>query len=61
LSSNDTPEKDIYDIRESNKTYEPIPESVNANNIIFDSEKPMPKNIASYGHYDEGNIKISIL
>lgn len=61
MSSNDAPEEDIYDISESNKTYEPIPESVDTNNIISETEKPIPKNIPSYSHYDEGNIQISIL
>ncbi|XP_015373748.1 PREDICTED: WASH complex subunit FAM21 [Diuraphis noxia] len=56
LSSNDASEENIYDISESKKTYEPIPESVETNNVIFESENSIPKNIPSYAHYDEDDL-----
>ncbi|XP_001944203.2 putative uncharacterized protein DDB_G0282133 [Acyrthosiphon pisum] len=58
LSSNEAPEEDIYTtISESKKTYyEPNPESIATNNIIFQSEKPVPKNIPTYAHYDDDDL-----
>lgn len=56
LYSNDAPEEDIYSISESKKMYEPNLESADTNNITFESEKPIPKNIPTYPHYDEDDL-----
>jgi len=45
----------------SKRIYESNPESVDTNNIIFESEKPKHTNIPTYADYAEGSIQIFIL